>query len=356
MYASDLAVIFLLITLVFTVFFPYFVKVPKKDLRLLCIPSVALLVVTMISLFLNITKNLQVADLKMVLYPITFFSSILIGYVVARDRSKFKKTFWMVYLLSIVSGILALLVGESYFLCTARRAMFGLPLDSVCGIVNNPNYFAISILLAASLYLWSGGRRLNIKGIMLIFGHLLGASRAAMLITVLSIYISLLVRNVRIFLFISFGIAFSLLSIIDFFENVLRFGVGIAKRSDVWTYLYEQIQTFGFFGTFSFFNFRAEMNTALGLDVGLQNGYLTTMVIYGYVGVGLYIFYLLYLFYGTLKISKNNVWLVFISVCFLINCIFRTHLLGGIGFISLFLGALYGVIVFEKNSWSKEKM
>ena len=135
---------------------------------------------------------------NVILYPLTFFSSVLVGKAIKRNMASYHRFFTFLFWL-ISSGAIVAYLFPDLPLCNGTRPMMVLPGDAACGFINNPNYFSFTAL---ALFFWmkitagysvEKGKRAKLRALDWDILSLFGSSRMGLV--VLLAQKSLLVGN-----------------------------------------------------------------------------------------------------------------------------------------------------------------
>lgn len=288
---------------------------------------------------------------NVLLYPFTFFSAVVVGKEIKMNAAEYHHFFDSLFWIISFGAILAYLLPDLP-LCNGTRPMMILPGDAACGFIDNPNYFSFTALV---LFFWKkitagyslkGKKRAQLRALDWDILSLLGSSRMGLVVLIAQK--SLLVENWRTR--IKFLGAGTILLIMIYIFSPSRLDFSIDDRFAMWNFAWGFVLQYPA-GVFSPEVYSNAMYAAIGVNGEFQNSVLGMTVIFGYLGSILYLTCILFAFTRIKKISgEQRVWAWGILILFVFNGIVRTHLPGGVGFISLSFGLLCGFVIQKESS------
>jgi len=288
------------------------------------------------------------------IYPFTFISAVLVGKAIKKNIATYHRFFDFLFWFISCGAIVAYLLPDLP-LCNGKRDMIILPGDAACGFIDNPNYFSFTALV---LFFWKkitagyslkGKNRAKLRLLDWDMLSLLGSSRMGLV--VLLAQKSLIVENWRTRVRFLVVAALMLAMIYTFSPSRLDFSID--DRLEIWNFAWLfVVQHPG--GVFSPETYSNAMYLAIGVNGEFQNSLLGITVIYGYFGLMLYLTCIFFAFTRIIKTSREQrVWALGILMLFVLNGIVRTHLPGGVGFISLSFGMLCGFVLQKEPRMSR---
>ncbi|MDB2689113.1 hypothetical protein N9Z25_06755 [Luminiphilus sp.] len=291
---------------------------------------------------------------NVILYPFTFFCAILVGKVINKNMATYHRFFDVLFWVISFGAIVAYLFPDLP-LCNGTRPMMVLPGDAACGFIDNPNYYSFTALV---LFFWKkitagytvkGEKSAKLRAIDWDLLSLLGSSRMGLV--VLMAQKSLIVKNWRTR--IKFLFAGMLLLAMIYIFSPSRLDFTIDERLGMWNFAWLFILQHPA-GVFSPEIYSNAMYAAIGVNGEFQNSLFGMTVIFGYLGLMLYLVCIIYAFTRIRRISgEQRVWALGILMLFVLNGIVRTHLPGGVGLISLSFGLLCGFVVQQESVISR---
>ena len=285
---------------------------------------------------------------KSFLYPFTFLAALIVGRAIRLNMIQYHRLFKMLFWIVSISAVIAYFFPDIP-LCNGTRPMVILPGDAACGLIDNPNYYSFTAL---ALFFWfkitaSLAEKGKVVSKLRLIDwdtlSLIGSSRMGLVVMLAQK--SLIVDSWRTRIrFILVG-AFFLLAVFLFSPSRLDFSID--ERLAMWEFAWSFfLQHPG--GVFAPEIYSDAMASSIGVNGEFQNSLFAISVIYGVLGTAFYLLSTLVVFHRARGVPRQQrVWALGILLMFVLNGLVRTHLPGGVGFISLSFGLLCGFVTYR---------